>query len=103
MPNLKVEMDETEYRLCVNEVYGPVVSYGMPGIVAAGQEIYYCLIEDPDTDTVIVNRVDSISQFRAELEDVEFTKDEEEPDEPEEADEPDETDEPDEDEVDVVE
>lgn len=81
-----VQMDEDEYRICgPTDEEGEAVPYGELATLAIGPAIYYCLIEDPKSDTPQVLRVDSVSKMPTEVEEVEFQDAEEEDDETEDA------------------
>jgi hypothetical protein len=85
MPKFTVEMDTERYRLCCDGEEGADVPYGFPAALAIGTAMYYVTINEPDDDAEIealkACRVDSVTAFPVDTEDVEFEEDEEEEDE----------------------
>lgn len=72
-PTFTVQMDEDEYRIMGPDgEEGDAVDYGEPAVLMIGSAIYYCLIDDPDTEAADVMRIDSVSKMPTEVEEVEF-------------------------------
>jgi hypothetical protein len=85
----RVQMDEGDYRLVgPGDEEGPLVEYGQPAALVIGSAVYYTLVEDPDSTSAAVYRVDTVTPVDSEVQDVEFEypeddeegADEEEPD-----------------------
>jgi hypothetical protein len=68
-----VQMDEEEYRIVGPDgEEGDAVAYGELATLVIDEAIYYCSIEDPNSETPVVYRVDNVSRMQTETEEVTF-------------------------------